>query len=93
MAYKIQYNPENNSRYPNLPKSKPLHWKPLLFLLGVLAAILWLRQNGIPDFVIPGDPEITTAAAKNMILNLQEGTSVNEAVTVFCHDIIHGAGF
>ena len=93
MAYKIQYTPEDNARYPKLKKSKPILWKRWLFAAGILAGILWIRQKGIPDFLIPGDPVVTTAAAKNMISNLQQGTSVNEAVTVFCKEILHGAGF
>ena len=93
MAYKIQYTPEDNSRYPQVRKSKPIHWKRWLFLAGILFGILWLRRSGIPDFLIPGDPEITSTAAKTMVENLQQGTTVNDAVTVFCKEILHGAGF
>ena len=93
MAYKIQYTPEDNSRYPKFKKRKSIQWKRWLFGAGILAGVLWLRYKGIPDFLIPGDPEITTAAAKNMLENLHQGTSVNDAVTVFCKEILHGAGF
>ena len=93
MAYKIQYNPEENIRYPKPKNRKPIRWKRWLFSAGILAAILWVRQKGIPDFLIPGDPEITTAAAETMIANLQQGSSIHEAVTVFCREILHGAGF
>ena len=93
MAYKIQYNPEDTARYPQAGRRKPIPWKRLLLLMAVCAAALWLRRNGIPAFLIPGDPEVTTAAANNMVQNLQQGSSVNEAVTVFCKEILHGAGF
>lgn len=93
MAYKIQYTPEDNTRYPKLKKQKPIPWKRWLFAIAILAAVLWVRQKGVPDFLIPGDPEVTTVATKNMITNLQEGAKVNEAVTVFCKEILNGAGF
>ena len=93
MAYKIQYNPEENIRYPKIRKRKPVRWKRWFLSAAILAAILWVRQRGMPDFLILGDPEVTTAAVGNMIVNLQQGSSVNDAVTVFCREILHGAGF
>lgn len=93
MAYKIQYNPEDNNRYPKCKNVRPIRWKRWIFAVCIFGAVLWLRQRGIPDFLIPGDPEVTTAAAENMVANLQQGSTVNEAVTVFCREILHGAGF
>ena len=93
MAYKIQYTPEDNARYPKMKNSKTIPWKRWLFAIAIFAAVLWVREKGVPDFIIPGDPEVTTAATKNMISNLQEGAKVNEAVTVFCKEILNGAGF
>ena len=93
MAYKIQYTPEDNLRYPNKKQVKLIHWKRWICVGMFLAGFLWVRHNGIPDFLIPGDPEITTVAAKNMLENLRQGTSINDAVSVFCKDILAGAGF
>jgi hypothetical protein len=45
----------------------------------------------VPDYFIPGEPEKTKAAATEMVNRLQKGTSVTEAVTGFCKDILYDA--
>lgn len=93
MAYKIQYTPEDNARYPKAKANNPFPWKGCLFGVCIVCSILLLRRYGIPDILIPGDPEVTTTAARNMVENLQQGSGVNEAVSVFCKEILRGAGF
>lgn len=93
MAYKIQYSPENARRYPQIGKRKKFPFEGLLMLVLIFAAAIWVRLNGIPEFLIPGDPQVTKAAAATMIADLREGTRVNEAVTAFCKEILHGAGY
>ena len=92
MAYKIQYSPETAKRYPQVKsrnRGKLGKWVLIGFLL---IAILWMRVKGVPDYLIPGDPEVTRSAAAMMVENLQSGTAVNEAVSTFCKTIMHGAG-
>lgn len=93
MAYKIQYSPETGKRYPQTRKRQPVDIGRWIGLLLVVAAALWLRINGIPEFLIPGDPDVTKAAAVLFVDQVQSGSSVNDAVTVFCKEILHGAGF
>ena len=93
MAYKISYSPENNKRYPQF-QSRNKH-RPVFFLVVLLLLVCaaWIKWKGVPDFLIPGDKEITVAATKEMVENLRSGTSVDMALTAFCNVIIHGAGF
>lgn len=92
MAYKIQYSPEAAHRYPaqkHHPRGNLWRWIPIVL---VLAAALWMRVKGIPDFLIPGDPTVTRAAAAMMMDELRAGVSPEDAITVFCQEILHGAG-
>ena len=93
MAYKIQYSPETAKRYPQFRSKKKGKAGKWVVLMMVFAAALWMRINGVPDFLIPGDPEITKTAAAMLMNDIQGGVPVGDAVTTFCEEIIHGAGF
>lgn len=92
MAYKIQYSPEAARRYPSKESRsqiKPGRW---IIMILVLAAFIWVRANGVPDFFIPGDPAVTRSAAAMMMDEIRAGVSVDDAITTFCKAILHGAG-
>lgn len=93
MAYKIHYSEDAAKRYPQKTKRHPIKYGRWVLLMSIIAAALWLRLNGIPDFLIPGDPAVTRQAASAMMENLHSGTGFGDAVTVFCKEILHGAGF
>ena len=93
MAYKIQYSPDSARRYPEKMKQQPAKYGRWVMVLTVFAVAMWLRLNGIPDFLIPGDPVVTREAASVMMEQIQDGTALGDAVTVFCQEILHGAGF
>ena len=52
-----------------------------------------MRLNGIPDFLIPGDPVVTRLAASDFFDCVQNGMPIGKAATVFCQQILNGAGF
>ena len=91
MSYKIQYTPETAYRYPQNKEEKS-KWGKFSVLFCVLVALAWLRVNGIPEFLIPGDPVVTKAAASSLVAQIQSGEPLREAVTVFCKEILLGAG-
>ena len=93
MAYRIQYSPESIKRYPCKPNRKQTKKYKLIVICLILAAALWVRTTGIPDFLLPGDKEVTRAAAETLVKNVKQGSSMTDAVTVFCQEILHGAGF
>lgn len=92
MAYKIQYTPQEDHRYPPV-KQHPKRGQGSTWVLLLLVIItLWLAVNGIPDFLIPGDPDITRFAAAEMVHLMKEGASAKDAITVFCRQVLDGAG-
>ena len=91
MAYKIQYTPESNRRYPLQRQRKPWQWSKILVIILLLGAVVWIRHVGLPDFLIPGETELTKAAVQSMMGNLQAGIPVGDAVTAFCKQIIYGS--
>ena len=93
MKYKIEYSPETAHLYPQKNEKKRKSAGNWLIVVFLVAAILWVRLNGIPDFMIPGNKEVTRHAAATLMENLQEGSTMNEAVTVFCQTILEHAGF
>ncbi len=92
MGYKIEYSPETAHYYPQRNVRKKRKVSRWMFLLLMIGAILWMRVNGVPDFLIPGDPEITKSAAVTLMDELSDGVCVNDAVTTFCRSILDGAG-
>ena len=90
MAYKIQYSPDSSEQYPTcVGKTKKRFggWVVAFFLLG---AVLWVRANGIPECLIPGDPTVTKQAAQTFLTLMQEGEPLRDAVTVFCKEVLSG---
>lgn len=91
MAYKIQYTPQEVHRYPPLPQQKGSTAGTIWVLVLIAVTALCFSYYGIPDFLIPGDTEVTKSAAREMISLLKTGTPVKDAVTVFCKQIIDAA--
>lgn len=91
MAYKINYSPEDSHRYPQVHKKKVIKWNKYYIVLLILAALLYFKQLGIPNFLIPGDAEVTKNAMQEMISDMKSGESLDDALTAFCLDIIHSA--
>ena len=93
MAYKIKYSEDSARRYSQKTKHNPFKYRNWVLLLTILAAAICLQLYGIPDFMIPGDPAVTRQAASAMMEDIQSGAALADAVTVFCKEILHGAGF
>lgn len=91
MAYKIQYAPESKKRYPLVHANIKFNWHRFMAIILMIFAGLWMKINGIPDFLIPGDPDITKQAVNIMVDEIQSGQPLLDAVTVFCHEIFDAA--
>lgn len=94
MGYRIQYNPEENKKYPSkLTSDVRQRW-----LIGIaIAVMLTLGLAGLnkgqtlKTWLLPGDPEVTEAALSSMVENIRSGESVEDAVTAFCLEIMENA--
>ena len=92
MAYKIQYSPEKNKNYPQNKRNTKHSYTQLFVAALIIMAVIWVRVNGVPDCLVPGDPVVTRAATATMLNELRAGEPLNNAVTVFCKEILYGAG-
>lgn len=90
MSYMIQYSPQDAKRYPQNKKNCHIKFGKWVLPTLIIAAVLWMRLNGVPDFLVPGEPEQTKAAAADMMKSLRQGVNFKDAVTAFCQDIIYG---
>ena len=91
MSYRIQYSPDAVHKYPQKRQMRQIKWGNVLLILLVVLSAIWMRMKGVPDFLIPGDPEVTKSAAAALVDRIQSGDPVNNAVTVFCKQILDGA--
>ena len=91
MSYTIHYTPQDDYRYPVKEKRNGKFFKSLLLTVLVLSFMLWIGISGMPDFMIPGDPEVTKSAVAEMIAQMRSGMPMEEAVTVFYRQVIYGA--
>jgi len=62
-------------------------------LLLMLFGMCWLGWNktNIQRYLLPGDPDITGAAIEELIEKIRSGTSVSDAVSAFCNEIVDRA--
>lgn len=96
MAYQIQYGQDGvqktTKRDYRIPKIGRKGAVQLCVLIGVIVLVsacllpqfrLWIRNA-----FIPGDPDVTAAAATRLIESISEGESVQAALTEFCREIL-----
>ena len=91
MTYKIQYTPQDDRRYPVVKQRRKGRRVNSWLILLLIVAVVWFNFCGIPDFMIPGDPQVTKVAASQMVTMLKDGASTQEAITVFCRQVLDGA--
>ena len=91
MSYQIHYAPEMSKHYPQVKKKVRIKWVKWCMLFLLFGGLIWVRVYGIPDLLVPGDPQITKTAAKAMLADLQNGETLEYAVNAFCREILDGA--
>ena len=94
MGYTVEYTPETKRKYPPKKVRQAGNRKVLWGILtcAVLLALVLLRRNGIlREVLIPGDADVTLAAAGKLMENLKSGDGFYQSVRTFCQDILlHG---
>ena len=92
MSYQIIY--DSKDRHIANKQKKRRHTGLIVCILGILVlGILRFSSWGsaLWQYMIPGDPEVTTEAFQNFSVSLQNGQSLSDAVFVFCNTVIQGA--
>ena len=87
MAYQMHYDNHQIIHTVPLDKKKPRGKKILIFVaVALLIGLLFIPE--VRQLLIPGDADITKAAADEMIDRLRSGEGVAEAFAQFCLEII-----
>ena len=88
MSYQIQYNPNFWKHCPKKKRDGKNDKRNFgLVLCAVVACASLCYGDRIQEFMIPGDPAITTAAVNHMQENLRNGDKVSSAIREFCEEI------
>ena len=88
MSYRIQYDTKKH------PWQKRLKRQKYVLPVGIIClSLLTLGYFGMDklQFLLPGEPSVTAAALDNMANSLQEGETLQEAITAFCREILDNA--
>ena len=92
MGYQINYGPVKTK---NSIRKKDKTVRVLLLAICIIALVIGLQVSGAGNllwkWMLPGDPEVTGAALDTMVQGLKEGSSVGDAITAFCREIIDNA--
>ena len=91
MGYTVEYSPQQRKKYPPKKDLKALIRKyayTALTLAAALALILLHRRGILREVLIPGDADVTQAAAEKMMESLRQGDSLHQSLRVFCRDIL-----
>ncbi len=90
MAYRIEYKALSPKKSGFCRKYGMFILVTLLLVATVtisvanLSGALWVRH-----LLFPGDPQVTAAALEGLAEDLQQGSSVMDAITAFCRDVIN----
>lgn len=88
MSYKIQYTPQDDARYPQKMKAYRIKWSRGIFGCLLITVAIWLTTHGFPEALMTPEMEITKHAAKVMVETVRRGEPIEEAVLVFCKQVI-----
>lgn len=93
MSYQIVYGESGAFR----PSANRGHWLAAstagFFLLFVLLSKLYWPAGAdkLQQILLPCDPDVTSAAFSELIVNLDRGDDLTDAVTAFCREITQHA--
>ena len=95
MGYIIRYQHGKIAQHPILRKKRRTALTGISFLIFLLAACLYWPEGReyLKSIFIPGDSAVTVAAMENFSQSLKNGASLRDGFTVFCIEILEGAGF
>lgn len=88
VSYQINYDPSRRRKFYTVKHKKIPSW---ILAVACIALAATIFHNELKNFLIPGDPQITSAAFSSLTEDLQAGESFKNAVTAFCREIIDGA--
>ena len=92
MAYRIEYHPDRKHRNQSFLAGR-IGIMTCMFFMIFLSSTMCIHtdiRNIMKHILIPGDPDITISAAKELVTSLKDGMSLSSAITAFCNSILAG---
>lgn len=91
MAYRVEYGPAIPTKYQKKPVSHRIRSMTAAFLLGFVFLVSQFFPAGtavLRHYILPAAPTVTEAALRDLMSDIREGVSLNDAFTAFCVQII-----
>ena len=90
MAYNINYE-HMPIKTPVKEKKRSGKFIASILIPLVIFALVLVMGDRLYEYLLPGDPAVTEAAACGFVENIRNGSSVKDAATAFCQQIIDSA--
>ena len=94
MSYRIQYGPARKGERGEGPfSSKAVGFAAFAVLAAVIVFLLASPKGAaaLRGFLFPGDKAVTQAAFAEFTDSIRGGSSIGQAITAFCREIIENA--
>lgn len=88
MGYHIQYSPQMNHKYPVVKKKRTVRNACIALACCMLLFSVALTRDKLRSWLFPGDPAVTDAAIDQMVETLRAGDGLQEAISVFCMEVL-----
>ena len=88
MGYNIKYDSAREYRFLPKRRKKVPKW---LIVAMILAVLLSIFGNNLKEIILPGDPNVTSAALLALTDDLKDGKDFADAFQAFCTTIIDNA--
>ena len=96
MSYRIEYGTAVPQKFQKTQRKSHLRGLTALCVLLFALAVGKCWPEGrqvLEQYLLPGEPSVTEQAFSNMIAELTQGERLEDALVVFCQQILdHGAG-
>ena len=96
MSYRIEYGCAIPAkfRHPTWGIQLQVLTAVCMILFSLMVGRFWPQgRQVLREYLLPGEPTVTEQAFSGLVQDLSSGMGLEEAVTVFCRQIIdHGAG-
>lgn len=94
MGYRIEYEPQTRTSGKSGRFVRRIQILTAAFFLLFVLLVRQAWPEGtqmLREILLPGEPSFTQTAFQTMLGDIRQGTSVQEALTVFCQQMIdHG---
>lgn len=91
MAYRIDYGSGGEKKRAMKGRTPVRRVAAGIVCAVLLAALLFpAGRRALRDLILPGDAEVTAAALRDLVAELQDGEPVGDAVSAFCQEVIAG---